>query len=71
MKVYIDEYIDLVEKSDKILAIINKYGFYIKLGCEEEFINNRFNKVDEVTRKRLIKAMKDANPIIHHEFGLL
>ena len=67
----IDEYIHLAEKADKIIAIINKYGFYIKLGSEEEFINNKFNKVDEFTRKRLIKAMKEANPIIHHEFGLI
>lgn len=67
----IDEYIHLVEKADKIMEIINKYGFYIDLGKEEEFVNDKFNKSDEFTRKRLIKALQEANPIIHHEFGLI
>ena len=54
--------INLAENTDKIAEIIEEYGFYIMLGREEEFINSRFKKVDEFTRKRLIKAIKEANP---------
>lgn len=70
-KIDVTEMIDLAEESDKIVEIIEKYGFYIILGREEEFINNRFKKSDEFTRKRLIKAITEVNPIIHHEFGLI
>lgn len=63
--------IDLAENPEKITAMINKYGFYIMLGREEECINERFAKINEFDRKRLIKAIKEANPIIHHEFGLI
>lgn len=63
--------IDLAEDSEKIAAMINKYGFYIMLGREEECINERFVRMNEFDRKRLLKAIKEANPIIHHEFGLI
>lgn len=63
--------IDLAENAGKISSIIEEYWFYIMLGREEEFINSRFNKVDEFTRKRLIKVIKEANPLIHHKHGLI
>ncbi|MDC4241291.1 hypothetical protein NE398_14125 [Clostridium tertium] len=63
--------IDLAGNADKIAEIIEEYGFYIMLGREEEFINSRFKKVDEFTRRRLIKAIKEANPLIHHKHGLI
>ncbi|MGY5237627.1 hypothetical protein [Clostridium tertium] len=63
--------IDLAENADKIAEIIEEYGFYIMLGREEEFINSRFKKVDEFTRRRLIKVIKEANPLIHHKYGLI
>lgn len=63
--------VDLAENSDKIAAMIDEYGFYIMLGREEECINERFANMNELDRKRLIKAIKEANPIMHHKFRLI
>ena len=63
--------VNLAENSEKIAAMINKYGFYVMLGREEEFINSRFMNANELDKKRLIKAIKRANPTMHNEFGLI
>lgn len=63
--------IHLGENADKIAAMIDKYGFYIMLGREEEFINNKFSNLNELDKRRLVKTIKEINPIIHHEFGLI
>jgi len=61
----------LGENADKIIKIVEKHGFYCELGREEEFVNNYFNSIkDEVTKKRLLKNLKEANPIIHGKYGM-
>lgn len=61
----------LGENADKITKIIEEYGFYCEIGREEEFISNYFSTIkDEVTKTRLLKTLKEANPIIHGKYGM-
>jgi len=43
----------------------------LEIGREEEFINNYFSTIkDEVTKTRLLKTLKETNPIIHGKYGM-
>ena len=54
----------------KIAKVLFKYGVYIQLGREEEFINNIYKKSDEEARKEAIKAWQEVNLIIHKKFDI-
>lgn len=67
----ITEIIDLVNKADIIVKMLDECGFYIELGREEEFVNNIFQNRDELLRKRITKELKKINLILHHKYGLI
>lgn len=67
----ITEIIDLVNKTDIIVKMLDECGFYIELGREEEFVNNTFQNRDELLKKRITKELKKINPILHHKYGLI
>lgn len=67
----ITEIIDLTNKTDIIVKMIDECGFYIELGREEEFVNNTFQNKDELLNKRITKELKKINPILHHKYGLI
>lgn len=54
----------------KIAKVLFKYGVYIQLGREEEFINNIYKKSDEDARKEAIREWQEVNLIIHKEFDI-
>ena len=54
----------------KIAKVLIKYGVYIQLGREEEFINNIYKKSDEEARKELIKEWQEVNLFVHKEFDI-
>ena len=61
----------LGRNADKITKIIEEYGFYCEIGREDEFVNSYFSTIkDEVTKKRLLKNLKEVNPIIHGKYGM-
>lgn len=67
----ITEIIDLANKTDIIVKMLDECGFYIELGKEEEFVNNTFQNRDELLKKRITKELKKINPILHHKYGLI
>ena len=67
----ITEIIDVANKTDIIVKMLDECGFYIELGREEEFVNNTFQNRDELLKKRITKELKKINPILHHKYGLI
>ena len=67
----ITQIIDLANKTDIIVKMLDECGFYIELGREEEFVNNTFQNRDELLKKRITKELKKINPILHHKYGLI
>lgn len=69
-KIDINHMVDLGDKGDKILKIIHDTGFYCEIGREAEAVNKMYKGLDEFTKLKLIKLIKDINPYIHGKYGL-